>query len=239
MVTGLSLAAAGAVVVTLLPLMISAFVVVIVLLGTWVALPGRVPAAAPAPARTIAHEPVELPGSRLLPEGPAPDSWAPPEPETIPARIAPCTEDQLEIGINGWNGMLGDTGATIEALNAGDVACGLTGRPTLTITQDSEPIELRHEPLHDDAEITDPAVGAILASGETARTGLYWPGYRNAADQETPQRVTVRLSPQGPEMPAELGPADGGGDAGPAPFDIKKGITGGAEIQVGVWTPAS
>lgn len=212
-------------------------VLVIVLLGTWATLPGRVPAPAPAPARTIAHEPVELPGSRLPPEDPGP--WVPPEPETIPARIPPCTEDQLEVSIGGWSGMMGDTGAMIEALNVGDVACGLTGRPTLAITQGGEPIELRHELLREDAEITDPAVGAVLATGETARAGLYWPGYRNAADQETPQQATVHLSPGSPAMPADLGSADGGGEVGPAPFDIKAGIDGGAEIQVGVWTPAS
>lgn len=212
-------------------------VLVIVLLGTWAAAPGRAPEAAPAPALEITHEPVKLPGSGLPPEESAADAWTRPEPETIPARIPPCTEDQLEISIGGWDHMTGDSAATIEATNVGEAACGLAGRPLLDLTQGGEEIDLHHQPLRDDADVTGPRVGAVLAAGEAGRAGLYWPGYRTAADLETPQTATVRLSPEGPAIPAEFSEADGGGEAGPAPFDISSGVEGGAELQVGIWTP--
>ena len=73
------------------------------------------------------------------------------------------------------------------------------------------------------------AAGQELAPGQGATTSLWWRGYRNAADQRTPQRLILRFgSGDWREIPLDAG-------AGPAPFDV----IAGAEIEIGSWLPAA
>lgn len=102
------------------------------------------------------------------------------------------------------------------------------------ITQGGDPIDLRHEPLAGEEHLQDPALGAVLEPGATAHAALFWPGYRTAADQETPQSAEVILAEGAEPVPVLLETTPGHG-IDPAPFDLKDGVESGAEIQVGVW----
>lgn len=165
---------------------------------------------------------------------PRAESEAAPGPAIVPAEVPDCRPDQLELSIGGWDGVTGASGAVLKAHSTAEEPCALRGRPELVITQGSDLIDLRHEPLTEDSHLQDPALGVVLEPGSTARAQLYWPGYRTAADQETPQSATVILTSDTDPVPATFEQADGE-IAMPAPFDLKDGVDGGAEIQVGLW----
>lgn len=67
---------------------------------------------------------------------------------------------------------------------------------------------------------------------DTARSRLYWPGYRTAADQRTPQQLTMRISAAEEPVPVAFLSTPPGDDHGPAPFDLKAEVEGGAVIEV-------
>ncbi|MGO2721235.1 MAG: DUF4232 domain-containing protein [Brachybacterium tyrofermentans] len=160
---------------------------------------------------------------------------AAPTPAIVPAEVADCRSDQLELSIGGWDGVTGDSWAVLKAHSTAEGLCALRGRPELVITQGGDRIDLQHAPLTEDSHLQNPALGAVLEPGSTARAQLYWPGYRTAADQETPQSATVILTDGTDPIRATLEQADGDVVV-PAPFDLKDGVEGGAEIQVGVWS---
>lgn len=172
--------------------------------------------------------------------GPGPDSESTPMPTPtpveVPADVPDCRPDQLNLSIGGWDGVTGNSYAVLRAHSVATEPCALRGRPELVITQGGDPIDLRHEPLAGEEHLQDPALGAVLAPGGPATAPLFWPGYRTAADQETPQSAEVVLDGGTDPVPVVLEPAAEHG-IGPAPFDLKDGVEGGAEIQVGVWTP--
>ena len=168
--------------------------------------------------------------------GPGPDSECTPTPVDVPADVPDCRADQLALRIGGWDGVTGNSYAVLRAHSTSDAPCALRGRPELVITQGGDPIDLRHEPLSGEEHLQDPALGAVLAPGGTVIAPLFWPGYRTAADQETPQSAEVVLEGGTDPVPVMLEQAAEHG-IGPAPFDLKDGVEGGAEIQVGVWTP--
>ena len=72
-----------------------------------------------------------------------------------------------------------------------------------------------------------------LRPGEVATAILFWPGYRTAADYTTPQQAFLVLEPEGgtADEPVPVGLLEES-----APFDLKDGVEGGAEIQIGSWT---
>lgn len=76
---------------------------------------------------------------------------------------------------------------------------------------------------------------APSAPGGSARSRLYWPGYRTAADQETPQTLTVRTDALEVPVTVSFLPTSSGDDPGPAPFDLQAGVEGGAVIEIGSW----
>ncbi|MFQ6486184.1 DUF4232 domain-containing protein [Brachybacterium epidermidis] len=166
---------------------------------------------------------------------PSPEPEAAPGPAIVPAEILDCRPDQLELSIGGWDSATGDSWAVLKAQGTAEEPCALRGRPELVITQGGDRIDLRHEPLAEDSHLQDPALGVVLEPGSTARAQLYWPGYRTAADKETPQSATVILTDGTDPIRATLEQADGDVVV-PAPFDLKDGVEGGAEIQVGVWS---
>ncbi|MCT2260677.1 DUF4232 domain-containing protein [Brachybacterium muris] len=163
-----------------------------------------------------------------------PDSESTPTPVDVPAEIPDCRPDQVNLSIGGWDGVTGNSYAVLRAHSVATEPCALRGRPELVITQGGDPIDLRHEPLAGEEHLQDPALGAVLEPGATAHAALFWPGYRTAADQETPQSAEVILADGAEPVPVLLETTAGYG-IDPAPFDLKDGVNGGAEIQVGVW----
>lgn len=157
-------------------------------------------------------------------------------PVPVPDDVPTCLPGQLVLGIGGWDSTTGNSHAELHARNIGEDVCALRGRPELAITQGGDPIDLRQEPLQADAHLDDPSLGAVIAPASSATSVLFWPGYRTAADLDTSQSAAVVLTRDADPIPVELEPIPGHGPV-PAPFDLKDGVPGGAEIQVGTWSP--
>lgn len=153
-----------------------------------------------------------------------------PVPQGDAAGLPRCTAADLEVTAHGFDGWTGNSVATLTATNRGERPCALRGTPSLLLEQGGQaiplaPHALRHlEPAH------QPQTGIGLHPGESAMSRLYWPGYRTAADQNTKQSLTLRLSPDGDSVAVVLDP-----EYGPAPFDLKAGVDGGAAIEIGAW----
>jgi hypothetical protein len=225
-------------------------VAVLLVMGIWAARP--VPAlSADAHLPVPPSPPIPAPSPSAVPEpdahgphahGPDDASTPPPPPRVDPKGLPACTPSDLEISVGGWSAAMGNSGAMISATNRGARSCVLTGTPHLEITQGGKRIELKEEPLtgQDDgsAKARKHAGKVGLRPGDSASAPLFWPGYRNAADQKTPQQVTVRLTDDGEAVRATLEPMGEGtapDEPAPAPFDLKVGVPGGAEIQIGHW----
>ncbi|MGP9744934.1 DUF4232 domain-containing protein [Brachybacterium sp. AOP29-B2-41] len=170
--------------------------------------------------------------------GPAPEkspnAGIPAAPAVEAAGLPACDPESLQVVAGGWDGWTGNSAATLTATNVGDEACALRGVPELTLEQGAEQIDLRPEPLTHLEAAVQPEGGVGLVPGGTASSGLYWPDYRTAADQETPQTLSIRLDSGGAPLPVELAASDGS-DPSPAPFDLKAGVEGGAVIEIGAW----
>lgn len=168
---------------------------------------------------------------------PAPS--ADPAPSMAPAEevadLPPCSSDALQLVAEGWDGITGNSVAALRATNVGATACALDGIPELTLTQGGQEIGLRPEPLTHLEPTVEAAEGIGLAPGSSAQSRLYWPGYRTAADRETPQTLTVRIDPAQEAVAVRFLPTPYGDDPGPAPFDLKSGVEGGAVIEIGPW----
>ncbi|RCS80111.1 DUF4232 domain-containing protein [Brachybacterium alimentarium] len=182
----------------------------------------------------------------------------PRDPESSPpmdaSDLPECAAGNLAISAGGWDWWTGNSAGALTATNDGEEACAVRGTPELTLTQSGEEIALRPEPLTHLEATEQPEDGIGLRPGDSARSLLYWPGYRTAADQETPQTLTLRLAPGGAPQSVDLsgsGSDDpetpGSGDDAPAaaardevgpgeaPFDLVPGVPGGAVIEVGPW----
>ncbi len=155
---------------------------------------------------------------------------------TAPARLATSADDQRECGIDdlslanhGWDAATGNTATAITATNVTDQPCLLGGWPQLKLgTTTPTPLTFARV-SRDAAGQSAPPARLVLAPGQGATTSLWWRGYRNAADQRTPQRLILRFgSGDWREIPLDAG-------AGPAPFDV----IAGAEIEIGSWLPAA
>lgn len=151
------------------------------------------------------------------------------------AGLPPCRSQSLQLVAEGWDGITGNSVATLRATNIGATSCALRGVPELTLTQGGEEIDLRPEPLAHLEPTAERADGIGLAPGSSARSRLYWPGYRTAADQETPQTLTVRTDAAELPVTVTFLRTSYGDDPGPAPFDLKAGVEGGAVIEIGSW----
>ncbi|ATG50649.1 hypothetical protein CFK38_03285 [Brachybacterium vulturis] len=191
---------------------------------------------ATAPERTSAAPAPEAGSGRTggaVP--PSEEDTAPAAPVLEAAGLPSCSPESLRLVAAGWDSVSGDSAVTLRATNIGTVPCALQGAPRLTLDQGGEEIALRPEPLAHLAPAVRAADGIGLAPGDTARSRLYWPGYRTAADQRTPQQLTVRIGASEGASPVAFAPTPSGHDPGPAPFDLKAGVEGGAVIEVGPW----
>lgn len=151
------------------------------------------------------------------------------------AGLPPCRSQSLQLVAEGWDGLIGNSVATLRATNVGATSCALRGVPELMLTQGGEEIGLRPEPLAHLEPAVERADGIGLAPSSSARSRLYWPGYRTAADQETPQTLTVRTDALEVPVTVSFLPTSSGDDPGPAPFDLQAGVEGGAVIEIGSW----
>ena len=151
------------------------------------------------------------------------------------AGLPPCRSQSLQLVAEGWDGLIGNSVATLRATNVGATSCALRGVPELMLTQGGEEIGLRPEPLAHLEPAVERADGIGLAPSNSARSRLYWPGYRTAADQETPQTLTVRTDALEVPVTVSFLPTSSGDDPGPAPFDLQAGVEGGAVIEIGSW----
>ncbi|MDN5900348.1 MAG: DUF4232 domain-containing protein [Brachybacterium sp.] len=190
---------------------------------------------------TAAEEPPEPsaahgPGA-TEPAEPGEDITAPAAPAHPAADQPTCSPESLHVDAAGGASVSADSAVTLRATNLGAGPCALHGAPRLTLEQGGEEIALRPEPLTHLSPTVQAADGIGLAPGDTARSRLFWPGYRNAADQRTPQQLTVRFDGIEGASPIAFLPTPSGDDPGPAPFDLKAGVEGGAAIEVGPWEP--
>lgn len=224
--------------------------VAIALLAVWAAWPVPAPPADATPPDNVVPPPTPAPAPvpGTASADPTRDPQARPTPVAVPPDMPACAPEQLTLQVTGFDSAMGKSGAGIRAANTGSQPCALRGRPVITIVQGGDPIDLRPVPMDDrtgevpaaDLAREDPDSGAVLAPGGTATAGLFWPGYRDAADQTTPQSVSVALTVGGPPIPAPItGDGTVSGSPGPAPFDLKDGVPGGAELRVGAWTPST
>lgn len=149
-----------------------------------------------------------------------------------------CDPTSLQVTAGGFDGWVGNSVATLTATNDGERSCALRGAPSLMLEQGDEEISLDPHPLTRLDSADQPAAGVALQPGEAAVSQLFWPGYRTAADQETPQILTLRLAPGGDGIPVALHPVPDLAP-GPAPFDLKAGVDGGAVIEIGQWEKLS
>lgn len=223
---------------------VAALIVLVVGVGAaWAAQPVHAPS-----AQTVSpfrDRPVEIPAVSAAPwPGDRSDSAAngPSEPQRVPQNVDACRPHQLDIVA------LGDRAeyAVLVATNISEGRCALTGHVSLRLMQGNEKIDLRPVADFDQSPVGSMELGAVLEPGGHAHAELSWPGYGTAADHETPQQLYVMVdSSTGAEAQVRLQIAEGSEELGldgtvtpiPAPFDLKAGVEGGAEIRTGVWTP--
>lgn len=146
------------------------------------------PAAAGAPTRAAPEPP-----------SPAPDPLPTPSPTTrhteSPVRAnRPCAPTDLTLEATGWDSAMGRSAVTIVATNESSTACWLEGYPSLRLLQGGS--DLRLEVGHaargaSGQELTNERVGVL--PGGRAGFGWWWKGYRQQADQHTPQTVVLGL----------------------------------------------
>jgi hypothetical protein len=176
---------------------------------------GAEPAPAPPPvlAAPVPPAPRERPGDDAPVDAPA----------AVDARVA-CAPDELGWAATGWDAAMGTRAVTIVATSHADHPCYVDGFAEIALAQGGRPLELAAQP-GSPAGSGVPAARVGLAPGGTAGFPLTWEGYGAAADEDTPQELTVRLAGRGPST-VPLGPA-------PAPFDL----VDGAGVLVGPWRP--
>ena len=219
---------------------------VLLLVAVWSAWP--VPEPQPETDPPLASPPVIE--SEPWPTASAPPAAEPqdpirPAPAPVPPGVPACTPELLLVRIGGFDSAMGTSSAGVTAVNTGDAACALHGRPEVEIVQGDDPIDLHLEPMTatttvltpEQAAQEDPDLGVVLEPGQQAVAALLWPGYRAMADQSAPQTVSVSLGHGGPIVPAQVAESEDSGSRGPAPFDLQDDVPGGAELRVGPWTP--
>lgn len=212
-------------------LLSAALAVAVIGLGLWAARPVDAPpqdatelsvaiaSQQASPAPTPAHTP-----SGTLP--PLEPSVVPP-----PSDWRVCDGADLAMTAEGWESAAGDSYAVLVATNTSDTPCVLSDAPLLAVSQGGTDLHLAQQPLERSRfTSTPPASGVGLPKGASAQAYLFWHGYRNAADQTTPQVLTARVQ-QGDEAVPVAFDGDAESELRAAPFDL---VDGGA-IEVGRW----
>ena len=147
-----------------------------------------------------------------------------PAPPVSTGPVAPCTPADLDFAVEGLSPAMGDSWASLRTINRGDEACVLSGFAMLAIEQGDRALQLTVDHASPNLQPVD-AVDIRLEPRVSASAALFWPGYRNAADQTSLQTVRVTLADGGTDAVAL------GTDVPDAPFDL---VDGGA-LTVGPW----
>jgi hypothetical protein len=182
--------------------------------------PGPADEAAPAVPQLDAGAP---PPEPALPGTPA----AVPPPAPVDA-ATPCLPGDLTWSTTGWDAAMGTRTVTVVATQHGRHPCYLDGFADVTLAQGGHPLRLVVVP----GSVTEPgqpppsAQRVGVATGGSASFVLFWRGYGAAAEQDTPQALSVSLSGVGDATDVPLGER-------PAPFDVIEGAT----VHIGVWQP--
>lgn len=127
-----------------------------------------------------------------------------PTPTVVAGRA--CTDADLTLAARGWDSAMGSTAVSVVATNTSDTACWVKGYPVVRLAQGGTDLDLAvtrsaTQRWGNGDVVPDRRVG-LAAGGGRASFDLWWRGYRSAADQQTPQSLTVTLPGS---APLELG----------------------------------
>ncbi|WP_142062408.1 DUF4232 domain-containing protein [Pseudonocardia kunmingensis] len=173
-----------------------------------------------------AEPPPELAAAAHPPPARPPAPREPVDAEPAPVDAPPaCTPDELTWGATGWDAAMGTRAVTIVATSRADHPCHVDGFAEIVIAQGGRPLQLVAQPGAPTGPEVPPAARVGLAPGDAAGFPLVWKGYGAAADEDSPQELTVIL-PGGGSSAVPLG-------AAPAPFDL---VDGGS-VRIGPWQP--
>jgi hypothetical protein len=201
--------------------------------GAWIAVLGVASLVALAvPWPDSADEPGAAgpPPSAVVPTPPA--EPAPATTTTVPPpapvdAATPCLRGDLTWSTTGWDATMGSRSVTVVATQHGPHPCYLDGFADVTLAQGGRPLHLDVIPGSMSEPGKAPTAQRVgVAPGGTAFFALFWKGYGAAADQDTPQALSVTL-------PGTAGPTDVPLGERPAPFDVVEGAT----VQVSAWKP--
>jgi hypothetical protein len=170
---------------------------------------------------------------------PEPETTPPtaPSPETPTTARRACTPGDLRFELGGIGRVLGGNGfGTLQAVNRGEEACWLQGRPSLGLTQAGRALAITSGLPETQAPDGDGSRVA-LGPGQRAEAALGWRGY-GASDPapDEPQILTVALRQGAPAVAAVTVLAVDDGATPPAsvarhPFNL---IAGG-HLGVSTW----
>jgi hypothetical protein len=147
-------------------------------------LPADAPAAPPSPP-TPSPQPTTVPSPTTPPEVPVTAS-------------RPCAATDLTLSATGWDSAMGTSAVTLVATNRAASACWLEGWPDLRLLQGGDDLRLDvgHPARGASGQPLSPRRVAVPPGGE-ASLGWWWKGYRQMADQRTPQTVVLSLQDGG------------------------------------------
>lgn len=179
-----------------------------------------------------AEEPIAAGPPRYAVVSTPPAEPAPATTTTVPPpapvdAATPCLPRDLTSSTTGWDATMGSRSVTVVATQHGPHPCYLDGFAGVTLAQGGRPLRLEVIPgsMSEPGKVpTAHRVG--VAPGGTAFFALFWKGYGPAADQDTPQTMSVTL--QGTAAPTDVPLGES-----PAPFDVVDGAT----VQVSAWKP--
>ncbi|KRE54537.1 DUF4232 domain-containing protein [Phycicoccus sp. Soil748] len=149
-----------------------------------------------------ASPPATAPDGNTGKEGPTPTGPSPvpaptseaPEPAPVVAD-RPCVDGDLTLSARGWDSAMGSSAVSVVATNTSATACWVRGYPALRLEQGGRDLSLVVTPSPTrrsgaGSVVPDRRVGLAARGGE-ASFDLWWRGYRQAADQRTPQTLVV------------------------------------------------
>lgn len=209
-------------------------VLAVVVLGVWASWPvSIVPPGEPPSGVAFDPDPYAPGPVRDIPpvdDGAKVSTLPEPEPPEM-VGLPDCRAEDLSLQVTDWDAAMGKTYAAIVAEGVGTAPCALRGMAQLRLTQGGEPLDLdlRLMEEHRDPAGSGTAYGIRVDPGSRVRAALYWPGYRTAADQRTPQQAGVLLADGTVAPVPSLDPV--GGASMVAPFDV----VDGAVLEVGRW----
>ncbi|WP_406832684.1 DUF4232 domain-containing protein [Pedococcus sp. KACC 23699] len=130
-----------------------------------------------------------------------PDPAPPPTPAPVRAD-RPCAASDLALTAEGWDSAMGSTAMSVVATNTSSTPCWVRGYPQVRLAQGGTDLNLSltRSPTHrwgNGDVVPDRRIG-LAAHGGRASFDLWWKGYRQAADQQTPQSMTVSTPGTGP-----------------------------------------